>query len=52
MDLAELCRIYARQMLALANASTNVNLEDAYAAVSRQATNCETLRRPSLSFAS
>jgi protein-L-isoaspartate(D-aspartate) O-methyltransferase len=37
MDIAELRRIYARQMLAVANASTNVNLEDAYAAVPRQA---------------
>lgn len=36
MDLAELRRVYARQMLALANASTDKPLEDAFAVVPRE----------------
>lgn len=36
MDLAELRRVYARQMLALANASADSRLEDAFAAVPRE----------------
>lgn len=36
MDLAELRRVYARQILALANASADKPLEDAFAAVPRE----------------
>ena len=36
MELAELRRIYAPQMLALANALADTQLEDAFAAVPRE----------------
>ena len=36
LDLAELRRVYARQMLALANALADTRLEDAFAAVPRE----------------
>ncbi len=36
MDLADLRRVYARQMLALANALDNAALEAAFAAVPRE----------------